>query len=1198
VTLSLVDSRTTLTDAEFRLIAEWIPNIVWLTAPDGSAEYFNRQSTNYTGCPTGENYGWGWLSLVHPDDAEQARLGWEEATRTLLPLRLDYRLRRFDGAYRWHAFRASPICDDRGLVRKWIATATDIDDANRLEADLGLSEQRAAETLTLLETLLSKAPVGLGFVDRDFRLVHVNETLAAVNGSTVAAQLGRLVPAVVPQLWPQLEPLYRRVLDSGEAVLEVEVDSRPSADPAQTRHWLNSYYPIASGDEVIGVGVVVVDITERKKAEEATRFQAELLDAAGQATIATDPAGVVVYWNRAAEQMYGWSSAEAIGRMGRELTRPEETTDDEAIYEHLLRGESWSGDYWIKRRDGTRLPIHVIDTPAFGQDGRLVAVIGVSVDISERKAGEEARRQLSAIIEGSGDAIFGATTGGTVTSWNPAAARLFGYTAEEIIGQPVAVLTPPGQTAEQAQIRARLNAGGPAEYLETVRRHKDGSLVDVLITDSPATDEAGEVVGLSVIAHDITERREAQRALEASQRRQVVAQRIAHLGSFELDLGTGAMTWSEEHYRILGLGAALEPTPELFLSMVHPDDKPALRQAWANAAQHGVPFDLVYRILRSDSEERCVRARVVPEMAEDGTVSKLIGTLMDDTEWIEADRVRRAAEARFEIGFEQAGIGAAIVGLDGVATRVNQAVCALLGRPEELLVGRRWTEYTHPDEVPLWQILATRVAAGQHTYADERRYVRPDGTVVWASTHVSIVRDESGAPQYYFTQLQDITERKQMESELAYQALHDSLTGLPNRALLTDRLVHALAGSRRRDSRLGVIFLDVDNFKAVNDSLGHTRGDELLRHAANRIAEAIRPGDTVARFGGDEFVVVCDDVAPLETQEIAERVLAALGQPCVIDNQEINVTASLGIAVADGDATPESLLRDADTAMYRAKAFGNGRIELFDEALRAKVERRLATASALHRALEREELIVHYQPVVDLSTGAMVSAEALLRWEHPDGHLVGPDEFIPLAEETGLIVPIGAWVLEQACMQLAQWQRTEPSMSVAVNLSVRQILAPDIAGLIEGVLQRTGVRPESLCLELTESVFMKDVDYFERTLAGLKALGVALSIDDFGTGYSSLSYLKRFPLDAVKVDRAFVDGLGTDPHDSSLVAAIVAMADALGLEVTAEGVETQDQLAQLKRLHCQRAQGFYLARPMPATAMQGLVAESRRWPVD
>jgi EAL domain-containing protein (putative c-di-GMP-specific phosphodiesterase class I) len=327
-------------------------------------------------------------------------------------------------------------------------------------------------------------------------------------------------------------------------------------------------------------------------------------------------------------------------------------------------------------------------------------------------------------------------------------------------------------------------------------------------------------------------------------------------------------------------------------------------------------------------------------------------------------------------------------------------------------------------------------------------------------------------------------------------------------------------------------------------------------------------------------------------------VLEALGELCVIGHQEMNVTASVGIAIADANSSPESLLRDSDAAMYRAKDRGRGRIEVYDEILKGKAELRLATAYDLGHALERKQFVVHYQPIVNLSTGEMISAEALVRWKHPQRGMISPAEFIPVAEETDLILGIGAWVLEQACHELVVWQRTDPRLSVAVNLSVRQLAAPDIAELVRDVVNRTGANPEQLCLELTESLFMEDVEYFAKTMNSLKSLGVRLSIDDFGTGYSSLSYLKRFPVDAVKVDRSFVDGLGSDPNDSALVAGIIAMATALGLDVIAEGVETQSQLADLKRLQCRSAQGYYLARPMPADSFRGLVTENFRWPVE
>jgi diguanylate cyclase (GGDEF)-like protein/PAS domain S-box-containing protein len=1069
----------------------------------------------------------------------------------------------------------------------------------RLETELRRANRTSAETLMLLETLLSKAPVGFGFVDRDFRMLRLNETLAALNGSTVAAQLGHTVAELVPELWPQLEPLYRHVLESGESVRDVRVDVPSPADPSATFQRTASYYPVSVADEVIGIGIVVVDITERTKAEQAVHFQADLLAAAGQAMVASDLAGVVVYWNRAAQELYGWSADDAIGRRISDLIGAEETrAEGDAILEGLHRGESWSGDLWVKHRDGTRFPVYVTDSPVFDHDAQLVAIIAVSVDLTERLAGEEARRQLVAIVDGSGDAIFAVANDGLVTAWNAAAERLFGYTAEEIVGHSIAALTPPEKDAEQREVRARVTAGGPAERLETTRCRKDGTMVEVLLTVSRLADKAGTPLGLSVVSHDITERRSAQQDLQTSLRQLADAQRVAHYGSAESNLVTGEITRSDEYCRILGVDPGVDLSSDQVVSMIHPDDRPPIAEAWEKAFKRGVPFDAACRIVRPDGGQRRVRFNIAPDVDDDGNVVKVVATLLDETERVTAEREQRSAEARFEVGFEQGGIGAVIVDLQGVPQRVNAAVESLLGRPAEELVGHVWVEYTHPDEIPLGQVVLARVAEGHDTYADERRYVRPNGEVVWASCHVTLVRDGSGQPEYFFAQLQDITERMRMEDALSQQALHDTLTGLPNRALITDRLFHNLAGVRRRNTHLGVVFLNIDHFQYINESLGYEAGDEVLRHVAELFSSAIRPGDSVARFGGDEFVVVCDNVTILEVERIAERILEAVSQPFLIGDQPLKANASLGIALADRNATPESLLRDSAAAMHRAKQRGRSRIELFDATLRSTAERRFATGTALRQALERGEFLVYYQPVVDLTTGAMVDAEALVRWQHPQRGLLLPAEFIPVAEEIGVIVPIGAFVLEQACQQLVEWQRTDPTMTVSVNLSVRQMLVPDFAGVVRDVLKSTGAPPGSLCLELTESVFMDDVEYFGATLAAFKALGVRLSIDDFGTGYSSLSYLKQFPVDAVKVDRAFVDGLGADTNDTALVAAIIAMAAALGLEVTAEGVETHDQLINLKRLRCQRAQGFYLARPMPPAAVTQLITEGRRWQVE
>ena len=425
--------------------------------------------------------------------------------------------------------------------------------------------------------------------------------------------------------------------------------------------------------------------------------------------------------------------------------------------------------------------------------------------------------------------------------------------------------------------------------------------------------------------------------------------------------------------------------------------------------------------------------------------------------------------------------------------------------------------------------------------------------------------------------------------EAVHQATHDALTGLPNRTLVIDRLTHALARARRRPGALAVLFVDLDRFKVVNDSLGHSVGDEVLIQIAQRLRDAVRPGDTVARLAGDEFVVVCEDVAgEADVLLLADRVALAVAAPIPLYGRDAIITASIGIALASPDTRAEDLLRDADVAMYGAKERGRARLEIFDQAMRTRMLERLEIEHALRRALAHNEFVLHYQPTVSLRTGRTVSVEALLRWPDPERGLVMPDEFIPVAEENGLIVPLGRWALEEACRQLASWRAQYPEcadLQVSVNLSARQFADPDLVPSVAAALCEAGLPPSRLWLEITESVLMDEAEATIETLKALRALGVHLSIDDFGTGYSSLSYLKRFPVDVLKIDRSFVDGLGADPEDEAIVTAVVRLAHALDLQVVAEGVETAAQLAELRRLGCNAVQGYYFAHPQPAAEM-------------
>jgi diguanylate cyclase (GGDEF)-like protein len=447
--------------------------------------------------------------------------------------------------------------------------------------------------------------------------------------------------------------------------------------------------------------------------------------------------------------------------------------------------------------------------------------------------------------------------------------------------------------------------------------------------------------------------------------------------------------------------------------------------------------------------------------------------------------------------------------------------------------------------------------------------------------------------------LGDSVERQLVDDNIRHRALHDPLTGLPNRILFLDRLQHALERQRRRRSLTAILVLDLDRFKLVNDSLGHQIGDELLAAAAPRLKQAVRSSDTVARFGGDEFGILLEEVADeRDAIDMAQRVAGVFARPFVLEGHEHFVTTSTGITLAQGGEAPDDLIRDADTAMNQAKERGRARYELFDVRLRGRAMSRLRVENDLRRALERDELTLDYQPLVSLRDRSIVSVEALVRWEHPLRGRIPPNDFIPVAEENGLIEPIGRWVLHRACRQAAMWYHARPDaapITMSVNLSGVQVANRRLAATVREALHAADLEPSCLSLEITESVMLDDADGLREALASLKEIGVRLVLDDFGTGYSSLSYLTRLPLDALKVDRSFVAGLGTEAGDTAITEAIVAMSHALSLEVVGEGAETELQTDELARLGCDLVQGFHFSRPVPAAEITRMLEDGPTW---
>ncbi len=566
------------------------------------------------------------------------------------------------------------------------------------------------------------------------------------------------------------------------------------------------------------------------------------------------------------------------------------------------------------------------------------------------------------------------------------------------------------------------------------------------------------------------------------------------------------------------------------------------------------------------------------------------------------DTDRRRRDKRVQALVQHASDGMFAVDASGRVRYQSPSASRIFGyRPDEL-VGVPADSAVHPDDVTAaraWFAELARSVPGTIARLDSRMR-RGDG----AWRYVEIV----GANLLHDPDLRclllsahDVTDRRALEDQLSHQAFHDPLTGLANRALFGNRVDHAIARGQRSGTAIALFLIDLDNFKLINDGLGHGTGDRLLTTLAKRLRDELRPSDTVARLGGDEFaVLVEDDVTELDAATVAERIIRAIRRPVRVEDDDMVISASVGVSllkVQGEQADAEELLRDADLAMYAAKAAGRNQYAIFDPAMHADLMAEARQRAELERALAKSQFVVHYQPIVELTTTQLVGVEALVRWKHPERGLVGPGAFIPLAESTGLIVPLGRWVLRQSCLQLARWRDEYPQardVYVSVNLSVRQFQAPGLVDDVAAAIADAGVPPEQVTLELTETLLMRDTTATVDALTDLKSLGVRLAVDDFGTGYSALGYLKRFPVDILKIDKSFVDGVAVNPEDAALAQTIVQLGRTLNLHTLAEGIESVDQSSQLKALGCTYGQGYLFARP---AAPEDVAALLRRVPV-